>query len=206
MPRAKYLLAFSVVFLLGALTPYLAQTAEEKPREIPTLKTAYVDMARLFQECHSYKSAIDKMKTETTELETKFKSEYEDMKNLAEVLKGFPKDSDDYKRTEAELAKKELDYKFRTAEARKEFEKRINDVQFKLYGEIEKVSRTICEQHRVGILLRTNTTPVDPKDPQQVLRAINNTIVVADPRLNLTDEVLAELNKNLTIEAPAIDQ
>ncbi len=206
MPRAKYFLAFSIVFLLGALTPYLAQTAEEKPRELPALKTAYLDMGRLFQECQSYKTTIEKMKAETQELETKFKSEYEDMKNLAEVLKGFPKDSADYRRTEAELSKKELDFKSARDNARKEFETRINAVQFKLYQDIEQVSRKLCAQHGIGILLRTNTTPVDGKDPQQVLRAINNTIVVADPRLDLTDEVLAQLNKNLTIEMPEIDQ
>lgn len=95
MPRAKLLAALAVVFLLGALTPYLARTAEDKPREIPALKFAYVDMGKLFTECQSYKSAIERMKEQTAELETKFKSEYEDMKNLAEVLKGFPPESDE---------------------------------------------------------------------------------------------------------------
>ena len=202
MSRAKLLAALSVVFLLGALTPYLARTAEEKLREVPALKLAYVDMGKLFTECQSYKNAIEGMKAQTVELETKFKSDYEDMKNLAEVLKGFPPESDDYKRTESELGKKELDFKFRQAEARKKFETRINDVQFKLFQEIEQISRKLCAQYGVGMLIRTNTAPVDGKDPQQVLRAINQSIIVADPRLDLTGEILLELSNLPPLELP----
>lgn len=206
MPRAKYFLAFSIVFLFGALTPYLAQTAEEKPREIPALKTAYLDMGKLFVECKSYKATIDKMKAETPEIEAKFKADYEEMKNMANLLKELPRSSDDYRRLQTQLETKDAALKQRQAEARKDFETRITDVQFKLHQQIEKISRKLCAQHGVGILLRANTTSVDAKDPAQVLRAINNTIVVADPRLDLTDEVLAELNKNLTMDTPAIDQ
>lgn len=194
MPRAKLLFALAIVFVLGTFMPYLARTAEEKPFEIPALKVAYIDMGEIFQKTQAYKNAIDKMKKQTTELEEKFKSEYEDMKNLAEVLKGYPPESDDYKRTEAELGKKELDFKYRQAEARKDFEKRINDVQYKLYQQIERVARKFCGENGIGVLLRHNTSSPDGTKPEQVLRAINQSLVVADPRLNVTEQVLARLN------------
>ncbi len=71
MPRAKLLAALAVVFLLGALTPYLARTAEDKPRELPALKVAYIDMGRMFLECKLFRDAIEPLKTETSQSEKK---------------------------------------------------------------------------------------------------------------------------------------
>ncbi len=193
MSHAKTIGAILLALGIGALTPYLARTAEVKPVELPTLKVAYLDMGMIFTNTQSYKSAIETMKQQTEVVETQFKAEYEDMQNLNKVLAGFPPESDDFKLAEAEIGSKEIAFKLRQAEARKDFEARINDVQFKFYQQIEQVSRKLCAQHGIGILLRHNTSPVEGKDPQQVLRAINQVIVVADPRLDLTAQVLVRL-------------
>jgi Skp family chaperone for outer membrane proteins len=200
MPRAKLLIALSVIFLLGALTPYLARTAEEKPRELPALKMAYLDMGKLFTEYKSYKEAIEKMKTQTGELETKFKEEYNEMKELAEALKKLQPTSDEFKKKTRELEKLEMDFKFRQKTAREEFEAKINKVQYTVFERIEVISQRVCDQYDIGLLLRHNTSTINPRDPKDVLRAINGSIVYADPRLDLTRQILAELEKMPPLE------
>lgn len=204
MPRAKLLIALSVVFLLGALTPYLASTAEDKPRELPTLKAAYLDMGRLFNECTTYKNAIARMKEQTVELEESFKAGNAEMKEIAEALKKLQVGSDEFKKKTSELGKMELDLKFRQATVRQEFEAKITTVQYTLFERIEKICHRVCEQYDVGLLLRHSTTPINPKDSSQVLRAINSTIVYADPQLDLTSKILAELEQMPAIEVPEV--
>lgn len=202
MPRVKFILVLSLVFVVGALVPYLARTAEEKPRELPALKTAYIDMGKLFTECKSYKSAIERMKAQTVELEEKFKAEYDEMKKIAEAMKTIPEFSDDYKAKKRELEAKELAFKMGQSTARQDFEAKINDLQYKVFERVEKICHRVCDQYDIGLLLRHNTSTINPKDPQQVLRGINSHIVYADPRLDLTSQILAELEKLPPLEVP----
>lgn len=191
---SKCLLALALT--VGMIAPAVAQQPGGH-------QIAIVDMGEIFQKCVRYKQAIDSMKAETTALENKFKVDYETMKKMAEELKALQPGSPDFRRRESELGKAELDFKFRQAQARKDFEERINSVQFGLYSEIDKVVKQIAVANNIALVMRHNTTPVQGNDPQQVLRAINNTVVYYNPGLDITQIVLAKLNENTT--QPAIN-
>lgn len=159
---------------------------------------AIVDMGEIFQNCVRYKTAIDAMKTETTALENQFKVNYETMKKMAEEMKVMQPGSPDFRKRESELGKMELDFKFRQAQARKDFEERINGVQFGLYSEIDKVVKQIAVANNIALVMRHNTAEVKGNDPQQVLRAINQSVVYYNPGLDITKLVLKQLNENAT--------
>lgn len=192
---SKYLLVLALT--TGMIAPAVAQTSAGH-------QLAIVDMGEIFTKCVRYKATIEGMKTETLALEGRFKGDYENMKKMAEEMKTLQPGSPDFRKREAELGKLELDFKFRQAQARKDFEERINSVQFSLYREIDAVVKQIAVANNIALVMRHNTTPPNGNDPQQVLRAINQAVVYYNPGLDITNLVLSKLNENATpIPSPA---
>jgi Skp family chaperone for outer membrane proteins len=191
---SKSLLALALT--LGLIAPAVAQQAAGH-------QIAIVDMGTIFQNCVRYKNAIETMKTQTTQLETGFKNDYETMKKMAEEMKALQPGSPDFRKRETEIGKLEIDFKFRQAQARKDFEERINSVQFSLYREIDAVVKQIAVANNIALVFRHNTTAPNGNDPQQVLRAINQSVVYYNPGLDITNLVLSKLNENSAPIAPA---
>jgi len=191
---SKYLLALAMT--LGLVVPAAAQTSAGH-------QIAIVDMGEIFTNCVRYKTAIEGMKAQTLQLEAQFKADYENMKKMAEELKALQPGSPDYRTRESALGKMELDFKFKQAQARKDFEERINSVQFSLYREIDAVVKQIAVANNIALVMRHNTSEVKGNDPQQVLRAINQSVVYYNPGLDITRLVLSKLNENTTPIQPA---
>jgi len=187
---SKYLLVLALT--TGMIAPAVAQTPSAGHQ------IAIVDMGEIFQNCVRYKAAIEGMKTQTLALEGQFKADYENLKKMAEEMKALQPGSPDFRKREAEIGKLELDFKFRNAQARKDFEDRINGVQFSLYREIDAVVKEIAVANNIALVMRHNTNQVNGNDPQQVLRAINQSVVYYNPGLDITKLVLSKLNANAT--------
>jgi Skp family chaperone for outer membrane proteins len=185
---SKYLLALALT--TGLIAPAVAQTPSAGHQ------IAIVDMGEIFTKCLRYKATIEGMKTQTVALEGQFKADYETMKKMAEELKALQPGSPDFRKRESELGKLELDFKFRQAQARKDFEDRINGVQFQLYNEIDAIVKQIAVANNIALVFRHNTSKVVGSDPQQVLRAINQSVVYYNPGLDITNLVLSKLNEN----------
>ena len=185
----KYLLVLALT--AGMVVPAAAQTSAGH-------QIAIVDMGEIFTNCQRYKATIEGMKAQTLQLEGQFKADYENMKKMAEEMKALQPGSPDFRKRESELGKLELDFKFRQAQARKDFEERINGVQFSLYREIDAVVKQIAVANNIALVMRHNTSQVNGTDPQQVLRAINHSVVYYNPGLDITKLVLSKLNENVT--------
>jgi hypothetical protein len=69
-------------------------------------------------------------------------------------------------------------------------------IYYELSKRIDQEVERCANRHGVQVVLRVSTEPVDPKDRNDVLRGINKSICYFDPRLNITEEVLAGLNKS----------
>lgn len=184
---SKSLLALALT--LGMVLPAAAQQSTGH-------QIAIVDMGEIFTNCVRYKTAIEGMKAQTLQLEAQFKADYENMKKMAEEMKVMQPGSPDFRKRESELGKLELDFKFRQAQARKDFEERINSVQFSLYREIDAIVKQVAVANNIALVMRHNTSQVNGTDPQQVLRAINQSVVYYNPGLDITKLVLGKLNEN----------
>ncbi|MGC4004160.1 MAG: hypothetical protein QM811_13980 [Pirellulales bacterium] len=59
-------------------------------------------------------------------------------------------------------------------------------------------------RNNISLVLRHNTTQPDGRDPNQVLRAINQAVVYYNPNLDVTQLVLGVLNQGTSpLVAPA---
>ncbi|MGC4004159.1 MAG: OmpH family outer membrane protein [Pirellulales bacterium] len=137
----------SSVAVFAALSPLFAVAQAPAAAAAPSASVghniAIVDVGVIFTGCTRYKQAIETLKTQTIALENQFKAEYEGMKKVADEMKVMQPGSPEFRAKESELAKKELDFKYRQAQERKNFEEKVNGVQFALYREIDAVVKQI---------------------------------------------------------------
>lgn len=71
-------------------------------------------------------------------------------------------------------------------------------IYFDLLQEIEHQIDQCAKRHNIDLVFRINSEPIDPNDRNDILRGINKGVRCFNHSLDITDEVLAGLNK----EAP----
>lgn len=156
---------------------------------------AVVDVSVIFKDHIRFKQAIEQMKGQVTLSENELKTEFERMKKMAEQLKSLNAGSPDYKKLENDIAKAELDFKFKRAQAAKEFAERESKLYYQIYLEIDQVVKELAVRNNIALVLRHHSDQVDPNDRNEILRGINKPIVYVNPTLDVTQHILAVLNR-----------
>ena len=77
---------------------------------------------------------------------------------------------------------------------RKEFMEAEARAYFNAYTQIVDEVTAFAERYRIGLVLRFNSEQIDPSDPQTVLQGVNRAVVYQD-RLNITPQILEQLNR-----------
>jgi hypothetical protein len=62
--------------------------------------------------------------------------------------------------------------------------------------EIDDAVKLISTRNGINLALRFNGDPIDPNDPNDILRGVNKAIVYYDTRMDITPYVLQELNRS----------
>jgi hypothetical protein len=91
-----------------------------------------------------------------------------------------------------QLSRKAMD-ESQAAAKRQVFLKRESTIYADTYASVEKIVARISKGKNIRVVLRIETSPLDPSDRNSVLRGLNRPIVYfAAP--DLTDDVIAEVN------------
>ena len=76
----------------------------------------------------------------------------------------------------------------------KEIRKRESQILWTVYYEVKTVTKRYCEQNRIDLVISFNGEPIDPAQPQQVVRGVSKPIVYHQPGIDITPHILASLN------------
>jgi Skp family chaperone for outer membrane proteins len=190
----------AVLSLSFACSQVMAQ-APAAPAAGPRL--ALIDVSRIFKNHERFKGMMNDMKTAVEQAEADVKREREEMTKLAEQLQEFRKGTPNYKQLEEDLAKRQADLTVRVSLRKNEFLAREAKIYHAVYQEILQATDYFCKQNRIDMVLRFNGDPVDVDKPESVLTWINKPVVWYDRGLDITDAILADLNRNAATPANA---
>ena len=84
-----------------------------------------------------------------------------------------------------------------------EFLQREAKIYHNVYQEIWQATDYFCKQNRIDMVLRFNGEAVDVNRPDSVLTYINKPVVWYDRGLDITDQILQELNRTAINPGPA---
>ena len=173
----------------------------------PALKVATVDMSRLLKDY--YKSAeantklqeagkkaeaqIEEMNKQGKELVEQFKALDEESKSLLKSQEARDKAAKDAKDKYDEIQRKDTEVKSFAANTQRALQQRIATTMQLLLEEIQKVAVDIAKKRGATVLL----------DSSGMSQLGIPSLLYADSSYDITEEVLAEINKDAPPPAPA---
>ncbi|MDR3622887.1 MAG: OmpH family outer membrane protein [Paludisphaera borealis] len=118
-----------------------------------------------------------------------------EMAQEAEMLQKLNPGSDDFKKRENHITELKAKMEAGRESAEREFSSREAESMATLYKEIQVMVQKIAEQRRMNYVVRVSNQPISGSNPNSVMAAMSNTMIYADPRNDITNDVVHNLNK-----------
>ncbi len=170
-----------------------APTPNDEYEAPDRLRVAFVDVSRLFKNSTAFRAQMDEMKKKVEAAEEQVK---EQQKRISELHATPQPDAPVQLPSEKNVDQLNSLLKEAVSAQREKFMKEEGVIYYDLSQKVDQEIERCAERHGIHVVFRVATDPVDPKDRADILRGINKQICYFDRHLDITDEVLAGLNKN----------
>ena len=199
--RTFYPLSLAIGCLLimaGATTAACAQqpmtptTTPTPTATSPSNLVAVVDISKVFDEHHSFKATMEGIQQQGKTAERELEAKRRELNALSKELDELNPASPDYRRKEAELARKMADLQVKARQAKKDFMQREALQYYSAYKEILAAVNKVAERYNIGLVLRYDSSQIDPNNPQSVALGMSRSVVV-QRNLDITSHVIQEL-------------
>jgi Skp family chaperone for outer membrane proteins len=113
----------------------------------------------------------------------------------AQMLAKLAPGTDEYKKREYRVTELKARHEAGRETAEREFAQRQAEVMATLYKEIQEMVKKIAQWRKMNYVVKVSTQPITGTDPNSVMAAMANTIVYADSRNDITNDVIYNLNR-----------
>jgi Skp family chaperone for outer membrane proteins len=112
-----------------------------------------------------------------------------------QMLAKLAPNSEDYKKHENRVTELKARHEAGREQAEREFQLRQAEVMATLYKEIQEMVKKIAQWRKMNYVVKVSTQPITGADPNSVMAAMSSTLVYADPRNDITNDVIYNLNR-----------
>ncbi|MEX0977939.1 MAG: OmpH family outer membrane protein [Pirellulales bacterium] len=201
----------AIGFVAVALTHLYAQTqppiSTQAPPRAATAPVgnhgmAVIDVTFILEHYSRLKLAMEAYKRDAQTAEDVLKKERDGLAKRAERLKTLKPGSPDFKAEEEGITKAESDWKLKVAAQRRDFAERESKNYLRAYQELSAAVKAYAERNGISLVLRFNGAPIDPNNREMVQMEVFKMVMYYDKSVDITDPILAELNRSAAIAAP----
>ena len=133
-------------------------------------------------------AAVNVRRGELMKLETEYRQE-------GEMLQKFTPGSGDYKKLEDRMTVLKAQVEAGQEQAQREFTLRQAESLATIYKEIQGVTVRVANWRKMNYVLKVSTKPPAGTDPNSVMAAVAEPVIYADPRNDITNDVVHYLNQ-----------
>jgi Skp family chaperone for outer membrane proteins len=112
----------------------------------------------------------------------------------AELMGKFISGSEDYKRHENKVTQLKAQHEAGREQAERDFAFEQAESMATLYKEVQAMVARVAGRRNLNYIVKVSNQPISGSDPNSVMTAISNTMVYADPRHDITNDVIHNLN------------
>lgn len=182
-----------------------ARPAAAAPSAAPVVagtNVAVIDIAYLFKNHVRFNAQRNDLKKDLDAFDAYVRAEQQKLNTKREALQQFNPSTAEYKRAEEELAHLQSDLQVKIGLKRKEFLEQEARIYYNTYKEVEQAVAAFAQRYRIGLVLRYSSDEIKPDDPNSVMQGVTRPVVYQD-RLDITEHILAELNRGATMPTPS---
>ena len=133
-------------------------------------------------------AAVNVRRGELMKLESEGRSE-------AEYLQKLTPGSADYKKREDHMLELKAKVEAGQESAQREFSLRQAESLATLYKEVQGMVARVAQWRKINYVLKVSTKPPSGTDPNSVVSALGEAVIYADPRNDITNDVVHYLNQ-----------
>jgi Skp family chaperone for outer membrane proteins len=163
---------------------------------------AVIDVTFILEHYSRLKQAMEVYKRDAQTAEDLLKKERDGLAKRAERLKTLKPGSPDFKAEEEGITKAESDWKLKVAAQRRDFAERESKNYLRAYQELSEAVKAYSERNGITLVLRFNGAPIDPNNREMVQMEVFKMVMYYDKSIDITDPILAEMNRSAAIAAP----
>lgn len=187
--------SFFIAALATVLTNvFVANQAQAQQTSTAGTSVAVIDVPFIFKNHIRFKAAIDDIKKDIDQYKEFVTAEQAKIRAEAEKLQQYKQGSAEFNALEEKVARMQVDLKLEGAKRQKVFMEREADVYFRSYREVEAAVANFAKRYGISLVLRFSGEEMDPDKRESIMQGINR-LVVYQNRLNITQPVLDELNR-----------
>jgi outer membrane protein len=159
----------------------------------PTIGT--IDLEAVFKGYEKVKAQAEEFNAAALAKKKDLMKIQSEMQQQAEMLTKYSPGSEDFKKTENHVTELKARMEANREQAEREFSTREAESMATLYKEIQGMVKQIAEMRRMNYIVRVSNQPISGSNPNSVMAAMSNTMVYADPRNDITNDVVHNLNR-----------
>jgi Skp family chaperone for outer membrane proteins len=164
---------------------------------------AVIDVTYILEHYSRLKQAMEVFKRDAQTTEDALKKDRAEIGKRAERIKTLKPGTPDFKAEEEAITKAESDWKLKVAAQRRDFAERESKNYLRAYQELSVVVKEYADRNGISLVLRFNGAPIDPNNREMVQMEVFKMVMYYDKSIDITDPVLAELNRKAAIATPA---
>jgi Skp family chaperone for outer membrane proteins len=181
---------------LGLSFPAFAQQPA-RPSSAPApagTNVAVLDINEVFEKNIKFKAAMDEIRDDIKGYEASVVEKRKQASAMNEKLAEYQPGSQEYKSLETQLAQMAADMQVDMAMKKREFMEREAKLYYSAYMDTLQQVGDFASRYNISLVLRFNGEEIDPKERGSVLQGVNRAVVY-QRNLNITDQIVQELNR-----------
>lgn len=149
---------------------------------------AVVDIVKVFDHHTRFKQQMESIKQEIEAFDREVAGQQEAIRHKAEQLAAMPSGAE-RNQLEAQITRQQADLQVKAQLKRNEILEREARIYYETYKEVVDRVGELAVSSGISLVLRYDSTPIDPQDRGSVLKGVNRSVVMQH-QLDLTDAVI----------------
>lgn len=180
----------SILALVACLFAFVGNTAAQDSNGM----VAVLDVAMVFDKCQVFQSRMEAIKAEAE----KFKAEMEGQQNAIQTqaarLSEMKPDSEEFRNLESQLTQQTASLQTTARQRNNDLLNREAQIYYDTYQQMQSVVSSLAAEYNITLVLRYDSTPIDPKERGEVVKGVNRSVVYQRD-LDLTQMVIERMAK-----------
>ncbi len=192
--RVKNLLAVVAVMIVGSYSES-PLSAQQPASGASGTRIAVIDVGYIVKNHPTIKQQQTAIRDQVKVAQEELVKRREALVKDAEQLKEFKEGSAQFNQLQERLANQEAQLKLDMVRKEKELDGVEATMAIGFYKELQTLITSVAEHNQIDLVLRSNREEPDLKQPQTIQMALEKGVVYSKPTLDMTELVLAMIQK-----------
>lgn len=181
-------------FSLTVVIAIVMITAQSEAQEKGTSGLVTVmDVAKVFDQNPWFKQRMEAIKGEADSLKAQITTKQEQIRNEALSVQKLEVGSNERNNKEREIEQRQAELRTTARQSEQQLLNREAEIYFETYKTMREVVTSIAQENGISLVLRYDSSEIDPSNRPEVIKGVNRTIVY-HRQLDLTKMVSEQMN------------